>query len=217
LNVKYLLALGLALLAGVAFFLVRNTPSRELLRMQDALLTQKTWHLHAVRNYNGIPPQTDDIDFFCPNFAHQVNQYTDYAGAPAVRESIRYNGASYNLINGRWTKGGAQAEIYECRHTPLADGDGISLPFAAFLGSSSVRRGIVRTVKDGTCRDYEITTPLPYDMLHKEYRFTMCINERDHLPRQTRRDPSISGHEDVVEYSEWGALPEPLLPLGVPR
>jgi len=214
-NSKYLIGLALAVLAVLAYALWWNSPARELRRTHDALLLQKTWHLHAVRNYAGIPPQTDDTDFFCPSFAHWVNQYTDWRGAPAVRETIRYNGGYYNLVNGRWTKTGERAEINECRHAPIIEGDGIALPFETFGRGTQVHRGAVQTVGGETCRDYKIIVPTPYDMLHKDYRFTMCINELDHLPRQTRRDPSISGTEDSVEYSKWGDLSEPPLPYGI--
>jgi hypothetical protein len=216
-NSKHLLWLGLVVLAIVAYALWWNSPARELRRTHDALLLQKTWHLHAVRNYQGIPPQTDDIDFLCPGFEHQVNQYTDWSGAPAVRETIRYNGAFNNRINGRWTKTNDKTEIFECRHEPLMEGDGISLPFElVLLRSTKIRRGAVRTVGSDSCRDYQITVLTPYDLLHHDYQFTMCINELDHLPRETRRDARISGHEDAVEYSKWGDLSEPPLPYGIP-
>lgn len=212
-----LLLLGLPVLAFVAYVLWWNSPAREMRRTHDALLLQKTWHLHAVRNYQGIPPQTDDNDYFCPGFAHYVNQFTDWSGAPAVRETIRYDGAFYNRINGRWTKTSERAEINECRHAPLIEGDGIALPFDMLGRGTTVQRGAVQTVGGETCRDYNIIVLTPYDMLHRDYRFTMCINEIDHLPRQTRRAPSISGNEDSVEYSKWGELSEPPLPYGIPQ
>jgi hypothetical protein len=216
-NSKHFIGIGLAVLPLVAYVLWWNSPVREIRRTHDALFQQKTWHLHAVRNYQGIPPQTDDTDYFCPSFAHWVNQYTDWRGAPAVRETIRYNGALYTLTNGRWTKTSDRAEIFECRHEPLMNGDGIALPFEMLGRGTKIHRGEVRTVGGDTCRDYDFIVPNPYDMLHKDYRFTMCVNELDHLPRQTRRDPSISGREDSVEYSKWGDLPEPPLPYGIPQ
>jgi hypothetical protein len=214
---NYLIWSALALLALVSYVLWWNSPTREIRRTYAALMQQKTSHSHTVRSFQGSPPQTYDIDFFCPSFEHYKNQYTDWSGSPAVRENIRYNGTYYNFVNGRWTKTGERAEINECRHGPLVDGDGIAFPFEMLGRGTKIERGAFQTVGGDSCRDYKIIIPTPYDMLHKDYRFAMCINEIDHLPRQTRRDASIAGQDESNEYSKWGDISEPPLPYGIPQ
>jgi hypothetical protein len=212
-----LVVLALALLVGAAYALWWHSPRNELRRTRDALLRQKTWHVHTIRVFQNIPPETDNRDFFCPGFEHEVAHFTDAYGNPAVRESIRLDHSYYNLIDGHWTKANGATQVLECRHEPLIDGDGISLPFDASLRQGSIQRGVARTVGDDSCRDFEVVVPTPTNPLEREYRFTICINERDHLPRQTRRTPPLAFHEDVIDYSGWGALSEPPVPPEIPH
>jgi hypothetical protein len=212
---KFLIVFVLALLVGVAYAFWWHSPRNELRRTRDALLRQKTWHVHTVRVFQNIPPETDDRDFFCPGFEHEVARYTDAYGNPAVRESIRLDHSYYNLIEGRWVKANGPTQVLECRQPPLMKGDGIALPFDAVLRDGSFRRGSTRTVGEDSCRDYDIVVPTPTNILERDYRFTLCINERDHLPRQTRRTPLLAVQEDAIDYSGWGALSEPPIPTGI--
>ena len=209
---KLLIALALALLVGVAYALWWHSPRNELRRTRDALLRQKSWHVHTVRVFQNIPPETDDRDFFCPGFEHEVVCYTDAYGKPAVRESIRLDHSYYNLIDGRWVKANGPTQISDCHNEPLMIGDGISLPFDAILREGSIQRGATRTVGDDPCRDCKIVVTTSTNPLECNYRFILCINERDHLPRETRRTPPLAVHEDVIEYSQWGALSAPPIP-----
>lgn len=212
---KLLLALALALLAGVAYGFWWHSPRNELRRTRDALPCQKSWHVHTVRVFQNIPPETDDRDFFCPGFEHELAHYTDAYGNPAVRESIRLDHSYYNLIDGRWVKTNGPTQVLECRHEPLIEGDGISLSFDAILRQGSIHRGAVRSFGDNSCRDYEIVVPTPTNILEREYRFTMCINERDHLPRETCRTPRLTLQEDIIDYSNWAALSAPPISPGI--
>lgn len=212
---KRIIALGLALLAGIAFALWWNSPVRQLRLTRDALLRQNSWHVHTVRLFQNIPPETDDRDFFCPGFEHEVARYTDAYGNPAVRESIRLDHSYYNFIDGRWVKANGPTQVIECRQPPLIKGDGIALPFDAVLRDGSVRRGSTRTLGEDSCRDYDIVVPTPTNILERDYRFTMCINPRDHLPRQTRRTPRLAVQEDAIDYSNWGALSAPPIPADI--
>jgi hypothetical protein len=45
----------------------------------------------------------------------------------------------------------------------------------------------------------------------------MCINEQDHLPRETRRTVPGSEQEGVSTFTQWNAMTEPQLPAGFPR
>src|SRR5260370_1023964 len=98
------------------------------------------------------------------------------------------------------------------QHGSLLDGDGNSLPYAAILDEGTIRRRELRQSGNQTCRDYEVVIPVPTNILEREYLFFLCINETDHLPRETRRTPRGSDHEDVNTYTEWNDRTEPLLP-----
>ena len=62
-----------------------------------------------------------------------------------------------------------------------------------------------------------VTLPTPHDEAEKDFRFSICIDERDHLPEQTRRTPPGSNQERVSTYTHWDVGSEPQLPAGFPR
>jgi hypothetical protein len=105
--------------------------------------------------------------------------------------------------------------IFECLKGTMGN-DSNSLPYAAIIQDGTVRRGAVRNVRDESCTDYEIAVATPHDPEEKEFRFAMCINEEDHLPRETRRTPPGSDEESISDYTQWNALSKPDLPEGFP-
>lgn len=213
------------LIAGLGWMNWRNSPMREMERSSAAVDSAKSWHYHSVRTPPGLPPDTFDKDTFCPSFQHTIQSGTDRNGAPIVFETVIYLGRSYGLVAGRWvSSGGRQADInaqgsipiFECPNRVLGS-DENSLPYESILKDSSVRRGGVRQVESDSCRDYEIAVPTPHDAQEKEFQFSMCINELDHLPRETRRTPPGAQLEGVSTYTQWNAMSEPQLPTGFPR
>lgn len=106
--------------------------------------------------------------------------------------------------------------IFDCQQGPVGS-DQNAAPYDAIIDDATVKRGDVRDVEDGPCRDYDIALPTPHDPAEDEFQFSMCINERDHLPREIRRTPPGSNQEQVSTYTQWNALAEPPLPAGFPR
>jgi hypothetical protein len=199
---------------------------REIERSRDAVATMKSWHFHMVRHIAGLPSDTYDVDFLCPLFAHSITSSTRPDGTPLAFESIKYSGQTYSYVGDRWTlSGGTQAQInanaagtvpiIECTTGPMG-ADQTSVPYASML-DGSVKRGEYRTVEDGDCRDYHVAVPTPHDPVEKEFQFSICINEEDHLPRETRHTLQGASQESVSSYSKWGALLVPPLPPDIPN
>jgi len=218
---KWIIVLA-ALLAPIGgFFFVKwlRSPKREIERSRAALITARSWHMHTVRVFASIPPETVDVDVVCPNFQHRIAQQARTDGGLASYEYIALNRKIYNRVTDLWVLSKTSApDIWDCdRHGSLLDGDGNSLPYAAILDSGMIRRGEVRENGEESCRDYEIAVPTPTNILEREYDFFLCFNERDHLPRQTRRTVRGSDHEDIILYSHWNEMNEPVLPADFPR
>ena len=178
-----------------------------------------SWHLHNERVFLNIPRETVDMDIVCPDFQHRISRGAALDGTAIEREFIQFHGQTYNRVAGEWLLATSPAsKFWDCdQHGTLLDGDGNSLPYAAILGDATIQRGALRQSGFGNCRDYEIVVPVPSNILEREYRFFLCINEVDHLPRETRRTPRGSDHEDVKLYSEWNERTEPQLPADFPR
>jgi len=69
------------------------------------------------------------------------------------------------------------------------------LPLDSFIEDGSVKRGVLRQVNGDSCRDYQVSAPTPHDPAERKFEFTICINELDHLPRETRRTAPFALHE----------------------
>jgi hypothetical protein len=215
----------LLLAVGASWMLRRNSPMREIEHSRDAVAAIKSWHYHTVRYVPGLPPETIDMDILCPSFQHRTSSYVDEKGATQVRESIYYFSNAYNHVGDRWlaaTKTAGQASsdpgIFECRtDTGPLGGDEYSLPFAGIIEDGSVKRGELKDVDGESCREYDVSVPTPHDPKEKDFRFSICINEKDHLPRETRRTPPDSSHEGVSVYGQWNAMNEPQLPAEISK
>jgi hypothetical protein len=211
----------LLIAVGAGWMIQRNSPMREIERSRDAVAAIKSWHYHTVRYIPGLAPETIDMDILCPSFQHRTASYVDEKGATQVREGIYYFGSHYGLVGDRWlvpTQTATQASgpdpgIFECRSDvgPLG-GDENSLPLSGIIEDGSVKRGELKDVDGESCREYDISVPTPHDPKEKDFLFTMCISEQDHLPRETRRTPPDSSHEGVSLYGQWNAMKEPQLP-----
>jgi hypothetical protein len=210
----------IVLAAGLGWWNWRNSPMREMERSQKAAASAKSWHYHGLHYFPASAPETFDIDTFCPVFQHTVQGATDQNSSPRVLESIIYFGRAYGRVGGQWVLGQGNAQgslpIFECDKGSLGS-DGNSLPYEAIVSDGSVRRGGVRSVAGEACRDYEVAVATPHDPSEKEFRFSMCINEQDHLPRETRRTAPGAREEGVSNYSQWNAFSEPQLPADFPR
>jgi len=213
-----IVAVSVATLGGACLVEWARAPKREIQRSRAALLNAKSWHLHTVRVFLNIPPETDDMDVVCPGFERRIARGALDDGTPIVREYIKFRGQVYNRVEDQWMLSKTPADtMWDCdQHGSLLDGDGNSLPYAAILDEGTIRRLQLRQSGNETCRDYEVVIPVPTNILEREYRFFLCINETDHLPRETRRTPRGSDHEDVKTYSEWNDRTEPLLPSDFP-
>jgi hypothetical protein len=152
------------------------------------------------------------VDIVCPLFEHTITSSTRPDGTPLTYEYIEYSGQTYNHVGDQWIlNAGTQAQnhanasrtvpIIECTTGPVG-ADLTSLPYAAML-DGSVRRGEYRTVEDGACRDYNVTVSTPHDPVENEFQFSICINEEDHLPRETRHTLQGASQETVSRYSKY--------------
>jgi hypothetical protein len=213
------------LIAGLAWMNWRNSPMREMERSSAVVESAKSWHYHSMRTPPGLPPDTFDKDTFCPTFQRTIQSGTDRNGAPVVFDTIIYFGRSYSHVGDQWTAStGRQADInaqgslpiFECPNRALGS-DENSLPYESILKDGTVQRGGVREVEGDSCRDYEVAVATPHDPQEKEFKFSICISEQDHLPRQTRRTAPGSDQESVSTYTQWNAVTEPQLPAGFPR
>jgi hypothetical protein len=216
-------AVILLIAVGAGWILRRNSPMREIERSRDAVAAIKSWHYHTVRYVPSLPPETIDMDILCPSFQHRTASYVDEKGATQVREGIYYFGSHYGLVGDRWLAaqmrpGQTDPGIFECRSDvgPLG-GDENSLPFAGVIEDGSVKQGELKDVAGESCREYDVSVPTPHDPKEKDFLFTMCINEQDHLPRETRRTPPDSSHEGVSVYQQWNAMKEPQLPAEISK
>ena len=213
------------LAAGVGWWTWRNSPAREMEKSRAAVEKATNWHYHTVhlnRADPSVPPETVDEDIFCPSFLHTTRTSLDQAGTPIVHESIIYLGRSYNHLGDAWVlAGGRQADInaqgslpiFECLKGAMGSDDD-SLPYEAIIETGTVRQGGVSNAGGDSCRYYDISVPTPQDPAEKEFHFSMCINEQDHLPRETRRTPPGATEEGVSTFTQWNAQTEPQLPPG---
>ena len=210
---------GLLLVALCGWTMWRNSPMREIERARAAVAGANGWHYHTIR-FNpaspGVVQDTIDKDTVCPSYQRTIQAGLDYKGEPAVFDSINYLGHVYGHVDGQWVlpRGATSPRdipIFECEGGPMG-GDETSLPFAAILEDGTARQGGLRDVDGESCRDYEIAVPTPHDPAEKEFRFTICINEQDHLPRQTRRIPSGRTQELASTYKQWKNHATPELP-----
>lgn len=204
-----------------------TSPMREIERSRAAVARAKSWHYHTVRinpSAPELPPETIDQDTFCPSYQRTIQSGTNSNGGPVTFDYINFRGRVYGRSGDRWLASrGRQADmngqgsipIFECLKGTLGT-DGNSLPYEAIFAGGDAKRGGIRDVGGASCRDYEISVPTPHDVKEKEFRFSMCINERDHLPRETRRTPPGSSQEDVSTYTQWNAWAEAPLPPRFP-
>ncbi len=213
----------LLIAVGAGWMLRRNSPMREIERSRDAVAAITSWHYHSVRLFPGRAPETIDMDILCPSFQHRTSSIVDENGATQVRETIQYFGTGYNHVGDRWLAaqrrpGQEDAGIFECRADvgPLG-GDEYSLPYAGVIEDGSVKRGEMKEVDGESCREYDITVPTPHDPKEKDFRFSMCISERDHLPREARRTLPDLGQEGVSLYHQWNVIKEPQLPAEISK
>jgi hypothetical protein len=217
------------LLAGAALGWLKwvTSPMREIERSSAAVARSKSWHYHTARpNFSSpdLPPETFDKDTFCPSYQRTVQKGTGSNGAPITIEYINFQGRGYSRSGDQWMPSrGRQQDVNAQGSLPILEcsagtpgGDDNSLPYPAILADGDVRRGAIRDVDGTSCRDYEITVPTPHDTTEKDFRFSMCINESDHLPREARRTPPGSSQEGVSTFSQWNAWSEPPLPAGFP-
>ena len=216
-------AVILLIAVGAGWMLRRNSPMREIERSRDAMAAITSWHYHSVRLVPGRAPETIDMDTLCPSFRHRTSSIVDENGATQVRETIQYFGTGYNHLGDRWLAaqrrpGQEDAGIFECRTDvgPLG-GDDYSLPYAGVIGDGSAKRGELKDVDGESCREYDITVPTPHDPKEKDFRFSMCISEGDHLPRETRRTLPDVGQEGVSLYRQWNVMKEPRLPAEISK
>jgi hypothetical protein len=219
--IKWMVILGvlLVVLAAASFTAWEHSPRQEMVRSQAAVRAAASWHLHNERVFLNVPPETVDLDVVCPDFQHRISRSTAPDGTTMEREFIQFHGQTYNRVAGEWLLAKSPAsKFWDCdQHGTLLDGDGNSLPYAAILNNATIQRGALRQSGFGNCRDYEILVPVPTNILERECRFVLCINEVDHLPRETRRTPRGADHQDVKLYSEWNEHTEPQLPADFPR
>jgi hypothetical protein len=220
------LIVSAAVIVGVPLGLAswRHYQQKELMHeielSRDAVASAKGWHYHTIRKVGGYSPETIDKDTTCPVFQHSIVTDGSPEGGSVVRESINYFGTTYVRFNGQWieSKGRqidndaqGKIEIMECTRGPLGL-DENSLPYAAVIEDGSVVREEVQSVAEETCRDYHVSVPTPEDPQEKAFEFTICINELDHLPRETRRVQPGTNEESVSRYSNWTASGDPKLP-----
>jgi hypothetical protein len=218
-------AIMLVFVVILGYFKWKNSPFREIERSRDAAAGAKSWHYHTVHHWPGYPSETYDADILCPVFEHVTTSRTGEDGTETSREYINYLGNVYNHIGDRWL-GGAQADmnanipgrapIFECLKKLTIGVDETALPYEAILKDGSVRRGGMREVEGEPCRDYGVSVPTPNDPSEKEFQFTLCINEADHLPLETRRTPPGESQERISTYTRWNVLKEPDLPPEIP-
>jgi hypothetical protein len=214
-----LTVIGIVLLVvGLAWLNWHNAPMREIERSSAALAKARSWHLHTARFLPGSGPETREEDIVCPSFRYTAVTGPGPDGTPVFREGIDYMGQQYYHAADQWMlyKGTPTGGLFECERGPQAL-DENSAPLASLLQDGTVRRGSLQDVENDSCREYEISFPTPRDPQEKEFRFFMCINEDDHLPRRTRRTQPGSDHEGVSLFSQWNKLTEPPLPAGFPK
>jgi len=216
-------AVILLIAVGAGWILRRNSPMREIERSRDAVAAITSWHYHSVHYSPGRAPETIDMDTLCPSFRHRTSSIVDENGATQVRETIEYFGAGYNHVEDRWLTaqkrpGQEDPGIFECRTDvgPLG-GDDYSLPYAGVIEDGSAKRGELNYVDGESCREYDITVPTPHDPKEKDFRFSLCINEQDHLPRETHRTLPDMGREGLSLYRQWNVMKEPQLPAEISR
>ena len=213
---------GLLILAfSAGWIMYKNSPMREIERSRDAVSESKSWHMHTMRYIPGQPPETVDIDTLCPSFQRRTSTWTDASGATQVRDSIHYFSSFYSRVEGQWLAAAPSARftdpgILECRTSPIG-GDDNSLPLSGVVEEGSAKRASLKEVNGESCRVYDLSLPTPHDPSEREFRFSICISERDHLPRETRRTPPGSTHEGVSVYSEWNAMNQPQLPAEISK
>jgi hypothetical protein len=215
-----ILAAGaLAALGAVLFVRWARSPRREFERSRAAIAAATSWHMHTVRVFSNIAPEMVDVDVVCPGFEHRTAEEARADGTLASVDSIKYNGHTYNRAAGQWVEAQAPAsDFWNCdNHGTLLDGDGNSLPYSAILSDGMIQRGGLVQAGEETCRDFEVVVPTPTNILERNYRFFICLNEKDHLPRETRRTPRGSDHEDVIFYSHWNEYMQPSLPFDFPK
>jgi hypothetical protein len=213
------LAALLAAIGGSFFVKWSRSPKREIEHSRAALSAASSWHMHTVRVFPTIPPETVDTDVVCPSFQHRVAQQARTDGTLASYEYIAFNGQIYNRVEDQWVLSKTPTiDLWNCdHHGTLLEGDGNSLSYSVILDEGTIRRGEVRESENESCRDYEIAVPTPTNILEREYHFFLCINDRDNLPRETRRTVRGSDHEDVILYSRWNENKEPILPADFPH
>lgn len=213
--------------AGLGWLKWVTSPMREIERSSAAVARATGWHYHIVRLNladSGLPPDTIEKDTFCPSYQRTIQSGIGSNGAPVTFDSISFDGHAYRRVGDRWDSNQnrqqeidarGSAPIFECSNGAVGT-DQNSLPYQAILGDGDVKRGPVREADGASCRDYEISVPTPHDPAEKDFRFAMCINESDHLPREIRRTLPGASQETVSTYSQWNAWSEPPLPAGFP-
>jgi len=206
---------AVALLGAVmGWMMYRNSPKRELERTRDALAAVKSWHYHTVRYIPGLPPETREAEIACPAYWHSIVSSGEPGEVPQVRESYGYFGNVYTRVGDHWVTGKSTADTPECHLGPLADEN--SLPLPGVIEEGAVKKGELKDVDGESCREFSVSVPTPHDPKEKEFQFTICINEQDHLPRETRRTAPDRTQEGVSRYNKWNGVSEEL-PPEIPR
>jgi hypothetical protein len=214
------IAAALILILGARWWMRRNSPMREIERSRDAMVAVKSWHFHTVRYIPGQPVETVDMDFVCPSYQRSTNSWEDASGKAHTRDSIRYFTSYYNYVGGHWItaqqSSGELPDILECNVGPLNANEN-SLNFTSVIADGTAKRGELKDVNGDSCREYDVTFPTPHDPAERQFQFTVCINEQDHLPRESRHSMPGAAHEGVSTFGKWNAMPEPELPAEIAK
>ena len=156
----------------------------------------------------------------CPSFQRNTRSTVDASGLTQTRDTILYFTNAHYFSEGHWVasprSNTSATDTIECMKGPMTS-DENSLPLSGVIEDGTVKRGEVKEVSGESCREFDVSVPTPHDPKEKDYQFTICINEQDHLPRETRRTRPGSSHEGVSVFTKWNAMTEPELPAEIPR
>jgi len=214
LRIKLLLLFAIVPVA-VAYYVTRPDPGLTQLQLsRDAVHKARSWHSHeVVKGPGDMIAHEETKDVSCPSknrsdyrieTSFQRPDALRYGQAQHSKIDMSISGVHYSRIDdGPWDSYVGGMFLQDCNGMPIVHDSKLYFDADIVIATGKMRRIGHLRVDSESCTEWEVswdrTTP----------RYTVCINEADHLPRRITLD---SGRW-TMEFSAWNAPPSLVAPI----
>jgi hypothetical protein len=188
----------------VAYYMTRPDPGlSQLQKSRDAIHQATSWHSHeSMLGPAAVILREETRDVFCPsrtrsNYRIETSFITPDrlrdGDAQRSRIEMSIDGVHYSQIDGGpWTSHPEGMFLQDCGGAPIVLGSKLYFDADIIIPHGQMKYVGERHVGADACTDWEAS----WDRIKP--RYTICINEADHLPRRIAREDGWT-----IEFSNW--------------